>query len=58
MKDLLLGLVGPLIRPIAKLLAKGAVKLVLLTKTTDDDQLLKELAAEITAAMAALPPSE
>lgn len=49
--EVLLGLVAPLISPIAKLIAKGAIKIVLATKTVDDDKLLKEIAKEILDAM-------
>lgn len=45
------GMLSLLISPIAKLLAKGAIRLVLLTKTKDDDKLLQALAKEIIDAM-------
>jgi hypothetical protein len=57
LKDILLALVGPLVRPVAKLLAKGAVKLVLMTKIPEDDELLKEMAKAILDAMGS-PPAE
>lgn len=42
-----LSLLKVLIKPIAKLLASAAIKLVLLTKTKDDDAVLKEMAKNI-----------
>lgn len=51
LKDLALLMLGPLVKPLAKLMAKGAVKLVLMTKVKEDDKLLLELAKEIMAAL-------
>lgn len=49
--ETLKGMLGLLIKPIAKLLAKGSIKLVLMTATKDDDKLLQELAKEIINGM-------
>lgn len=49
----LAGVIGLLIRPAAKISAKGLIKLTLLTATKDDDVFLKALAEEI---LAAIPP--
>ena len=49
MLDLLLSLVSNLVRPVAVLLARGAVKLVKATSRAEDDELLKEFAKKVLA---------
>lgn len=48
-KNLLLSLAAVLIKPVAKMVAKGAVYLVKKTKEPQDDQFLKALAESILA---------
>ena len=50
-KDVLLAIMGVVVKPLAKLLARGAVSLVLMTKTKDDDKLLLEMSKNIMASL-------
>jgi len=47
MLNIILGLVAGLIRPLAALAAKGAVKLVKMTSIKEDDEFLAALAEEL-----------